>query len=78
MPDPLRGADVDATETDEPAPSLTVDEKLDLIIEQQGQMGEQNNWLTEKIGYILTVIKTAEVAIANSPMGKMAGIKSRG
>lgn len=55
------------------APPLTLEEKVDLLLEQQGQMGEQNNWLTEKVGYILTVIKTAEVAIQNSPMGKMMG-----
>jgi hypothetical protein len=57
----------------EPAVELTHDEKVDLLLEQVGQIGEQNNWMVEKLSYVLTVIQTAEAAIAASPMAKMMG-----
>lgn len=57
---------------------LTHDEKVDLLLEQQAQIGEQNNWIVEKLSYVLTVIQTAEAAIAASPMAKMMGTKNRG
>lgn len=61
-----------------PADALTHDEKVDLLLEQQAQIGEQNNWIVEKLSYVLTVIQTAEAAIAASPMAKMMGQKNRG
>lgn len=66
-------ADLEIESDEIPAPPLTLDEKVDLLLEQQGQIGEQNNWITDRLKYILTVIQTAEAAIAASPMAKMMG-----
>lgn len=69
--------DTDAPDAEVPV-ELTHDEKVDLLLEQVGQIGEQNNWIVEKLSYVLTVIQTAEAAIAASPMAKMMGQKNRG